>query len=178
MTNRHRHRLWIVQEVFLAADLHLICGEFRYQFPPKELSSALLQFMLMVCGVPLYETSAAKVRIYTVLELLYNRLDYETFRLGACLSSHADRRCADPRDKVFGLLACIREEERIQVDYSLSTEQVFLKVAKVLWKPYKPGTVNIRDKGTVSFLNDLRGYMGLQKWEDRKFVELEDRADR
>jgi hypothetical protein len=42
-----------------------------------------------------------------------------------------ERQCADVRDKVFGLQACIDPEQRVDVDYDATPEQVFWQVLRV-----------------------------------------------
>jgi hypothetical protein len=46
------------------------------------------------------------------------------------LKAHCDRGCVDPRDKVFGLRACVKpsQRQRIVVDYSLTRREVFRAV--------------------------------------------------
>jgi hypothetical protein len=58
--------------------------------------------------------------------------------LGGALLLYCMRDCANPRDKVFGLRACVRPNQRISADYTLTAEDVFIIVLDVVesWQPF------------------------------------------
>lgn len=115
--NPYFTRLWVIQEIFLSSRKRVLCGNVwlelddlvgtlegsnNSQLPPMEF----LNFMLL--GMSKIERGQ---------EPLWN-----------CISKFSDYKCEDPRDRVYGLLGLVREDDRLEVDYSKSTEDVFLQV--------------------------------------------------
>lgn len=57
--------------------------------------------------------------------------------LSAAISQYSDSDCLDPRDKVFGLLGIVQQEQRVEVDYKLTTKEVFdITITAVLTSEY------------------------------------------
>ena len=134
--NSYWYRLWIIQEVSLAQNACIVFGKAmlgvdcipplhaaarenskpgyrawiaRQQDPEIEtLSTALLDFhpMLRVCGV--------------------NRTIKES--LSDLVRTYHWRRCTDPRDYIFALLGLLENHHQIQIDYTLTHEEIAVRV--------------------------------------------------
>lgn len=50
------------------------------------------------------------------------------YPLESCIEDFSNRDCEDPRDKVYGLMGLVREEERFKVDYSKSAQQIYCEL--------------------------------------------------
>ena len=119
--NPYFTRLWVIQEIFLSSNRRILCGDIWLEL--DDLISALqgsdnsrlppVGFLnSMLHGNQLYTSSIERGQG----SLLY------------CIDRFSAYNCEDPRDKVYGLLSLVHEDDRLEVDYSKSTEDVFLQV--------------------------------------------------
>ena len=107
-------RLWCQQEVSLAKALVLAAAEYTQELDSVR-SNRLIVRKLDSPGVPRClhiwsqgtETTAS------------------TLTLEDAIRFFSAKECANPRDRVFGVLGMVRPEERIVVDYQKSVEQVY-----------------------------------------------------
>jgi hypothetical protein len=53
----------------------------------------------------------------------------QDFKLKSTLALFGQQQCEDSRDKVYGLMSLVKEQERVIVDYSKSIEEVFVDLA-------------------------------------------------
>lgn len=60
------------------------------------------------------------------------RQPQRSFSLYHCVTSFACHRCSDDRDRIYGLLGLVPQDQRLAVDYSKTPEQVFLDVMMAL----------------------------------------------
>lgn len=104
-------RLWIQQEIFLARevvlmakDTTILASRFLNEFPRGQQPWVFGEF----------RRGFGKPTRY--LDLLEG------------LKRFSQNKCQDPRDRVYGVLGMVEPASRIAVDYSLSTEQVFVSV--------------------------------------------------
>lgn len=127
---RYFRRMWIVQEVALAQNLELFCG------PDKAYISEF-------AGKPLKAILGTRV---TPPWLRHSKLEAHSLprahkvpQAESILSLIFDTAlcdCKDDRDKIFALFSLLdsNDEERPRADYSLSTTQVYTRMAAYLAK--------------------------------------------
>jgi hypothetical protein len=141
-------RLWVLQEVQLASDLLVICGSAwlpRRVFQLclcllfQELSWAESRFYLvgtltaMEWGVftglhpipdfEILDTSVIKTLRNADVKIPLSKSSWWKLLLGA-----AELKCRDSVDYVYGLQALLAEADRIRVDYSIESGDLFWKV--------------------------------------------------
>jgi hypothetical protein len=172
-------RIWIIQEIHLARELFLVCGRERflesYTRRPEYTyiawaSVSRLDITSEVLG--LFTPAETWARLFKGLQLLdkrhhkYHGPSYTWHDdLYSSIADNRGRRCSDPRDIVYGIQACVRQEERIDVDYNKTAQQIFHEVV-----------VKLADSGTkfgrqqTSVLMSLRSDMGLREipWKTLK----------
>jgi len=125
-------RLWIVQEFVLARDLLLVCG-------PIAINISALWRLLHICDKLIVNDENLKTMIpEAVQNLLYTRDDREqgiTFepdlQIRAVLRDFSMRGCAEPRDRVYGLLALCYGKVQIDVDYSKPARGIFFELLEI-----------------------------------------------
>jgi hypothetical protein len=107
-------RLWCQQEVSLANNLVLMAGE---HIPPLENVRRNRSFLrkLDKPGVPrcLHIWSQGESGILPELGL------------DEAIRFFSAKKCANPRDRIFGVLGMVKREERVAVNYELSVAQVY-----------------------------------------------------
>jgi Heterokaryon incompatibility protein (HET) len=117
-------RLWIIQEIVLAKDVLLLCGESSLPWVEFSRAFTAISFLRKVEGDAFL---ASKVHQSPAARLEPRRGD----RQGTVLSphllydlflAHRKSQCADPRDKIFGLQGLAKEccKSGTPVDYTLS----------------------------------------------------------
>jgi hypothetical protein len=138
LTRPYWTRLWIVQECLLARDLIVVCGRLYITWARflkyRYLYNAVLQGELssetrMLAKMSLTAPWLAKYRSMT-LEPTRVFLSLEQ-----ALQTFAWHECADPRDKVYGLLAVVRGSKMlIEIDYARPAPLIFWDVFRVMAK--------------------------------------------
>jgi hypothetical protein len=131
LNNRYFTRLWIVQEMFLAKTVQILCK--HVWLSPNELRDRLHEPCLRKdkeYGQPL--SLAAGLVMLDGWSTHRNRR--HTLQHYIILCSAQD--CADPRDKVYALLGLVGEEEQVDVDYDKSVLAVFLDIVRVFARSY------------------------------------------
>lgn len=114
------HRLWTAQEFILAQDVNLVCGHHRMPF------DRLLE-LLFDGDNPIY----TRLDLSTVQRIVSRTWwrETETVTLDMLLWRFRSAHCSDPRDRVYGLLALLRNHARdsphIEPDYSISERQLY-----------------------------------------------------
>jgi hypothetical protein len=111
-------RLWVVQEIVLARELMVRCG-------PDE--ATWTAFSRALQGYEYYD------RIKSSLPYLFDRQRNDRYyecRLLNLLEACQTSKCADPRDKVYGLLGLANDcgEDELVVDYSKTVYEVYRDV--------------------------------------------------
>ncbi|PSN64780.1 HET-domain-containing protein [Corynespora cassiicola Philippines] len=134
LSNRYFTRLWVVQEILLAKDLQFACGDIM--LPLKRLLATF-------CSLHLKNTSltAARFLFADQLQIPYSE-DSRNEEAGVtsnsfykhrlrhlpslynCLSKYSECECADPRDKLYGLIGLCGMDD-YQADYTKSVQEVF-----------------------------------------------------
>jgi hypothetical protein len=115
-------RLWVVQEILLARNLIILCGN-------RSLSWEKLKSFSLTFGAN-RDLELTRTRAYDIIADHLSRK--KKFQLGHVLTRYGSQNCADPRDRIFGLLSLIDFQDRspLMADYSLSTEELCDLVSK------------------------------------------------
>ncbi|PSS18561.1 hypothetical protein M430DRAFT_35062 [Amorphotheca resinae ATCC 22711] len=145
-------RLWVVQEVTNARDATVYCGSSAIPWATYEAASRLFlkyaaeldtaQLEASVEGIPPPSIPVRRSsRWSTALSIhgpgrLRDQIALSSSAAGLlpALLFHRDRSCADPRDKVYGILGLLSPYERseILVDYNIPISQVYINVVDYL----------------------------------------------
>jgi len=73
----------------------------------------------------------------TSLILFWDDTSTKTSRTSQhCIRHYSSDACADARDKVYGLLGLVKQDEQVAVDYSKSVLAVFLDAVEILARTY------------------------------------------
>ncbi|KAM0430059.1 hypothetical protein ACHAPT_006065 [Fusarium lateritium] len=144
-------RLWVVQEVFNARDIHVYCGSTKLPWDSYQLASDAFsrhrgdmafrndQIEGRRAVVSADQFSYAQVLIYQGPASLPDLRAYMGDGEGALLEIlRACRRklASDPRDKLFGILGILPDEIRneFRADYNLPVKDVYTEVVDYLLK--------------------------------------------
>lgn len=127
--NPYWSRLWIIQEIVLAARIHIHYGGFDISY--GSFSKAVLLFARFESRIS--DTPAVAIcRARFVREMRRGQL--EASSIFTLIRQHAAAQCQDSRDKIFGLLGmakgCCKKE--IVIDYSVDV----LELCNRVWKHY------------------------------------------
>lgn len=144
-------RLWVVQEVFKAREIHVYCGSTKLPWDSYQLASDIFnrhrgdlafrddQIEGRRAVISPDQFSYAQVLIYQGPASLPDLRAYMGDGEGALLKIlRACRRklASDPRDKLFGLLGVLPDEIRneFRADYNLTVKDVYTEVVDYLLK--------------------------------------------
>jgi hypothetical protein len=137
-------RIWIVQELTIARKIVVYCGESSIEAKSLHGVQQLFRRMGNFDGFPkdllfkilqgnsvsrvLLRTSGIQTIYYWKQELVSTKPSFYT-----CLLHHYFRESSDPRDMIYGLAALANQtsEYKVEVDYKLSTRDVFTNFAKL-----------------------------------------------
>lgn len=168
--------LWIVQEILVARDLHLLCGESVF-LPWSEVTQKTLSSLR-----ELHRKDVLRHR--GLLQLLMRKTAIGSMSLQDCISRFCYQQCSDPLDKVFGLMGLVAENEQVVIDYDRSVPEVFLDVVRslhsrdlVLTQTGRTASGGSSAGLNKSILQDLARQMGLAKQDHglgatRRFLDL------
>lgn len=131
-------RLWVIQEVLLPPFVRILCGNVWMTF--DELLEAYGHG-----PPPVYLPSSGKTARWDMEPAEgHSLLEYHDDIISAyrhpqrfislyqCVTSFACHQCSDDRDRIYGLLGLVPEDQRLVIDYSKTPEQVFLDVVMAL----------------------------------------------
>jgi hypothetical protein len=118
-------RLWVRQEIFLARNAILLCG--RKAVPWKTFRNAI--YLISYKGPDAFEDRSSEFYMTDQRELiLHMAIPEQYLPLNHLLFSAQMSKCADPRDRIYGLLSLLTSEG-LQVgivpDYKLTPDRVF-----------------------------------------------------
>ncbi|KAI9765876.1 MAG: hypothetical protein M1839_005292 [Geoglossum umbratile] len=151
-------RLWIIQEILLAQDLVVCCGQKQIHWGSFESFWNELVCISSEDSVERYPY-IDQVEPSNAMALVVQRIDDHnqyTFhnrrrQLDELLEIHWDAQCTDIRDKVFGLLGLISTEGKHSpfiADYSMSVEEVYSYTLRYLYEstesPHLKGLSRLR----------------------------------
>lgn len=122
-------RLWIVQEVWFSKKINIICSDGILSW------SNLSELVMPPSWQNLSSRQVFEQRHNIVPQTLRELISLKKLgssigeqRLSYVIESFGHLQCADPRDKVFGLLGLLPRSQRVNVDYSLSVHELFVQV--------------------------------------------------
>jgi hypothetical protein len=121
--NPYWSRMWIVQEVFISANLTLMYGAHCFRYPTMK---ALGQFAYYK------ETSNfTPPRIYELWDERQRSDKGRDMNLSRALR-YIEGECFDVRDKVYAVLGAVKTEQRklISIDYNMPTKELFRQVLR------------------------------------------------
>jgi hypothetical protein len=132
--NPYFSRLWIVQELLLAKDVRILV-EGNVWVSWKSLRSKHQELRDEIRKILPSTSCMVESQYYrsifadnTPVSVLY----YATVTVG----SFCDKKCEDPRDKVYGLMALVQPSSQVEIDYTKSTHQVFLDAIMSMIREY------------------------------------------
>jgi hypothetical protein len=117
-------RLWVVQETMLAREVYVVIGNGRISFEQLRKAWAL--------------ATGESVNIFRDTRT-FNSLstdEFPPFTLQKCIKLFCQENCEDPRDKVYGLMGLVHEDERLEIDYLKSTYEVYSDVVTAICSSY------------------------------------------
>lgn len=109
-------RLWVVQELRLARDIHLICG---HKLATWQQFETMMQVSEMKLGIPRFDDNAELALKSPAIRMMkLNDKDIST-HMWHLIKVTSHLRCADVRDKVYALLGVATHGcGAIEPDYS------------------------------------------------------------
>ena len=132
------YRLWIVQELHVARRVIFWCGSYgvasHEQCPAGILDTGKFATRKTRAGQHVIKVRQMQSG-FRIVSTRAKRAGYMS--LSRAVVSFSDQLCEDIRDKIFGLQALVHYDERIQVDYSLTAEQVFDRSIKNFIQHYR-----------------------------------------
>lgn len=172
-------RLWVAQEFLLAKDILICCGTKQVTWdrlssweseaqPTFSAPSVVKSRIKMGDGDHLYDP---------ILVQYQNSPDEMTFtRLQEWISVSSHLQCADPRDKVYGLLSMPGVSAAIKVDYAKTKEELYVEMVTDLVGLDGSG-LDDAGGGRVNFLNQfpsqLQEALGLRDVKDLNMLAKE-----
>jgi len=122
-------RLWIIQEFILAAQIRILVRDVWLVDDKREWESRAESL------VDYLHHSVSRTAYNIICKSSLRRAgEFKHLDICAILDRYLTNGCADPRDKVYGLLGLVRLDQRITVDYVKSTDQIFMEVALVTFR--------------------------------------------
>jgi hypothetical protein len=160
--------MWIVQEMCLAKDLILL---FDSTFASWAGVQSLRRFLMrspyqpkspMPTQMPDFEETGQLIKASQAFSLDAHRTQSFRNNLEDLLNSTVECICTDPKDKIYGLLGLLddNQSKEISVDYSKSLFEVFADVMRFYFhlSSYTPGLY------TVRFAQLLQKTLGCQQY--------------
>ena len=141
-------RVWIAQEVLLAKRWTIWYG--------TDVISQQIFKDLELWSHPWLGNQFEVMECFDFLRCYSRFGSYEARSLDR-IPGKGPRKCVDPRDQVYGVQALVREQDRIDVDYSKSTPNVFADAVCVL---IHKGLLGVDD----AIIDGLARRMGVDAW--------------
>ncbi|KAI9644909.1 hypothetical protein NHQ30_006943 [Ciborinia camelliae] len=158
-------RLWILQEVFMANNILVLCGSKSIFW--RDLVAPLLPPRAEFGDSPWHrpvDISDVALSLIEEKDSFYGASQ----RLSYVLDTFAGLKCEDTRDKVYGLLSLVRSSGVIPVDYSKTPEGVLFKAIEKI----------VMDERLMDFWSHfsmamrLRDHMMLDDISNRKIYDF------
>jgi hypothetical protein len=171
-------RLWVVQEVYLARVLVLRCGSDSVHvfLNQKNIDAFCFEIKHAVrgphedcwhCWMAPGPSAFFVIRDRVLRrKTLRRRQSYMSLR--QALDYYAERNCSEPRDRIFGLQACVRPESRITVDYTKTASTLLHEVAQKLRFGGGHGSIS----QIASTLIKLQQLLGLNQTDEASLKAL------
>lgn len=118
------HRLWVIQELILARQRHVWCGEMNFSWNEiKQFCNLYRQDF-----VDGHRQSAQCDDLDIPRPLVHVTVDATPslrVSFADAITAYALNECADTRDAVYGLQSIVIAEERLAIDYTKSVKEVY-----------------------------------------------------
>ncbi|KAH8699418.1 heterokaryon incompatibility protein-domain-containing protein, partial [Phaeosphaeriaceae sp. PMI808] len=112
-------RVWVLQEVFNARSVHMVCGQHKVNWSNLQLFRWW------------HRLGRQDIHSWPLVTTIMDRSSYHSRDLLNLLTQARQCGATDERDRLYALLPMLRDatNEGLVPDYKLSREQVFLKFA-------------------------------------------------
>jgi len=124
------NRLWILQEILMAQNISVICGDqvFAWETLEAHFIPQIPRGIEINISWEEHPVEIDKV----ALSLIEERASFggANQRLSYILENFAILQCGDVRDKVYGLLSLVRRSGVIPVDYTITEDNVFFNALR------------------------------------------------
>jgi hypothetical protein len=141
-TRGYWDRLWIVQELSFAQAVHIWCGSFSiHRNHLRGALSWLLHYERSLLhseryGPSIIRRAQADQAVSTIQLILDHHFrhfwltetTHQEMSMQGTILQYGKCLCSDPRDKVFGLQALVKPDQRVEADYSKSIGEVLREV--------------------------------------------------
>jgi len=124
--NKYFRRLWIVQEFVLAMQIRILVKDVW-------LVDDIREWERRADTLDDYLRHSASSSAYAMIRSssLRRTGEFTHLNIGVAMDSYVRNSCADPRDRVYGLLGLVRLDQRVTVDYEKSIDQLYLDLILV-----------------------------------------------
>ena len=121
--NEYFARLWIVQEFILARQIRILVKDVWLMDDTRRWNCRSETFHD-------YIYSHVPSTAYNIIckSSLRRTGEFRHLGMSAALFRYVKSECADPRDKVYGLLGLVRVDQRVTVDYEKSNDRLYMDV--------------------------------------------------
>jgi hypothetical protein len=121
-------RLWVVQELYLAREAQVICGQLTISWNEFIQACKYIGWSAMFHRVSILKRILITIQPARPVShaSIHNLQDRSIFTL---LSRLTYLKCADPRDMIYGLMGICNDDQGIEVDYSNSVHDVYINWA-------------------------------------------------
>ncbi|KAH8716904.1 hypothetical protein GQ44DRAFT_713212 [Phaeosphaeriaceae sp. PMI808] len=113
LQNKYFLRLWVVQEVLLASEVRPLLQNIWIKWDDLRRVAEEYNGNLRASIIP-----------RSALALLRMRHD-RSYSMEKCIETFSGQDCEDPRDRVYGLMGLVNQEERVAIDYAKSVYEVY-----------------------------------------------------
>lgn len=124
LCNSYFNRLWIIQELLLSENVCLLVeGDVEVSW--KSLRTKYKELPPNIQEIPpstSWIVEAQPVRFIFASHTSVCVTNYVTTTVG----KFYDKKCENPKDKVYGLMALVQESSKVEIDYDKSVQQVYL----------------------------------------------------
>ena len=144
-------RLWIQQEMVLARKVIFMVG--RLMLSASRVLRCMKQDLAFINQEPALQ---AALKSRSQKDISYKLID--------AIALFSRKKCADKRDKVYGLLGIVWPHHRIPADYTLRRIDVFRKTVDAVFSNEMLPMEEDRKDVVVSTLLDLADELGVDYW--------------
>ncbi|KAK5092032.1 hypothetical protein LTR70_007899 [Exophiala xenobiotica] len=141
--NPYWKRLWVVQEILLARQAWVVCGNRLVSVDDIRVTGDL-RSRLTKEGY-FHDIPSDDDLARSPIGMLIARTSGPRHRLGDLITALPHQECSELRDKVYGLLAMTDLRGTFQVDYEMPVEILFVRACDIITEEYK----NFSVKGDV-----------------------------
>jgi hypothetical protein len=126
LENRYFTRLWIVQEVLLPKRARIMCGNTWIEWDSLMRAALWAGFLELPTLRPMANLLTYRFAHAEPIQPGYAHL------LSNMLSQFSSMDCENPREKLYGMLGLVAEDQRPVVNYDNTVEEVYLDAIRML----------------------------------------------